>query len=106
MEKCPHCHERLPTFVDAFCPACRERLDEVGDQPGLIQEGVPSIAKKPNQGLFVLSVMGLVGSLFSTIFAVSRGHWYDAASTGGLAICLCVCIVWFAKRSGIGPPTS
>lgn len=31
MTKCPHCDEQLPAVADAFCPACRLRLDETPD---------------------------------------------------------------------------
>ena len=34
-EKCPHCGSLLPVIVDAFCPDCRQRLDETPVEEGL-----------------------------------------------------------------------
>jgi hypothetical protein len=33
MAVCPHCGERLPMAVDAFCPSCGNALDEPPARP-------------------------------------------------------------------------
>jgi hypothetical protein len=33
MERCPHCRVKLPAAIDAFCPECREPLEDAGKPP-------------------------------------------------------------------------
>jgi hypothetical protein len=55
MHNCPHCGERLPPVVDAYCPDCRESLTEPAPSapsepppttPEPAERGMPSLALK------------------------------------------------------------
>jgi hypothetical protein len=38
MDRCPHCGVVLPAIRDAFCPECRQRLDELPSEPLPVRE--------------------------------------------------------------------
>lgn len=70
--KCPHCGTDLPANSDAFCPDCRNALDEPPTIPnataGLQTEGKPS----GTIGLKVLGWLLVVGPLAANANAARR----------------------------------
>jgi len=47
--KCPHCGDDLPDTSDAFCPECREPLNEIQQVPGPALEAPTAKAAVPGQ---------------------------------------------------------
>ena len=93
MSTCPHCGERLPSVVDAFCPDCFTALDEPSAKEkaafGLTEEPTKEEPANAWQIITAMRLM-LVGVcvLFAGALAAARGHWAEALYTlgGGLAV--------------------
>jgi hypothetical protein len=47
MDRCPHYGVALPAIRDAFCPECRQDLDEPGNEPALAREPSAAVASEP-----------------------------------------------------------
>jgi hypothetical protein len=74
MTECPHCGVALPATVDAFCPECREPLDERPASLAALVERGPAVVTRtglPKVGASLMVLGGLV--LFLGLFALFLG---------------------------------
>src|SRR4051794_18767741 len=79
---CPHCGEPLPAVVDAFCPECRTRLDEVPRPRDPVTDKIRRDLWKDNAILFTLGgVFALLGAAFE--FALWLGGGDAQLASGG-----------------------
>jgi hypothetical protein len=75
--RCPHCGEPLPAVVDAFCPECRTRLDEVPRPRDPVTDKVRRDLWKDNAILFTL------GGVFAILGAIVEfGLWLGGGDVG------------------------
>ena len=100
METCPHCGKRLPLVVDAFCPECWERLDEI-PVTGENAEGQGDNRRPSKAGVSIgpFLMMGGLALLFVAVLAFSRRNWPDALNSAITAIVLLAFGTWFSGRS-------
>ena len=68
MTECPHCGAALPAVVDAFCPDCREPLDERPASLAALVERGPEVTVKrglslPGAVVMALGALCWVGAL-------------------------------------------
>ncbi|MDB5388667.1 MAG: hypothetical protein JWM11_4313 [Planctomycetaceae bacterium] len=98
---CPHCQAKLPFILDAFCPECRERLDEPPVSAGLAgalpEEGTKGSPSSGTRELVI--VIGLIGFASVVIRALKTGDWADVLYTGGLGLALILIFGWCARAS-------
>ncbi len=94
--QCPHCGASLPIVLDAFCPNCRQPLDE---QPSATTSCNES---RPRPGVNFLGLMGMIGGLAAMttgLFALIRENWAEAVYTGGIGLVITVISVgWLNRR--------
>jgi hypothetical protein len=105
-ENCPHCGAPLPVVPDAFCPICRERLDEPPEP--VVPRSAPAVAPPAadrrqaarTRAATVLRVTG-VWCLVLTVFFLVYGSADQVATTGILALlCLTASVDWSWLRRG------
>src|SRR5262245_47204861 len=76
-ENCPHCGAALPTMTDAFCPVCRNDLDEVPSPKQLPRSG-NATRRVVGEGFRVWHAMKLgmvaVGLVVGAIIAAIDGE--------------------------------
>ena len=100
MTTCPHCGVTLPPVIDAFCPECRERLDEAPENQ--TQDGTPAIdrGQEDRAGWLRLLFTGVGAmSLLLGLFALARGDWIEALYTGGGGLLIALGGLWFFRPS-------
>lgn len=105
MNECPHCGFRLPAVVDAFCPECREPLDERPTTPlappisGLL-EVRPRTVKKAGGSMFVflLSAWGLL-CLLVALFALFAGDLVGAGVRALIGVSFLLAAGWRSQRA-------
>lgn len=76
MTDCPHCGAALSGTVDAFCPECREPLDERPASLAALIERGPEVVRKSTAspwGALCLLAGGL--GLLASLVAVFAGEW-------------------------------
>jgi hypothetical protein len=91
MTECPHCGAGLPAVVDAFCPECREPLDERSASLATLVERGPEVVTKPpvsTTGVVLMVLGGL--SLLTTFVGLFAGVPVGGAPCGVLGIALLV----------------
>ena len=102
-DNCPHCGAPLPFVVDAYCPECREELDESPPGPGHESRVPAPAATGQAEPLSPLAAMTLFGSGFGgvcvAIGAAIEREWFWAV-VGGL---LGVAAMYVALSANNGP---
>ncbi len=99
-QRCPHCGFRLPASVDAFCPECRERLDE-----SPLGNAGPRVAARDHvTGGFLgpLMLFGGVGAIVAGLVAGLGGNWAEVLYTGGVGVGLVLGAATLARSQGRG----
>ena len=100
-EVCPHCGERLPIVVDAFCPECREPLDEPPAQP---RAATPADAEAPRPADRVVpspvraawcAFVACAWFIGAARLAITREWTAAAIGAGGGIVLLCVAYWWW-----------
>lgn len=86
---CPHCDARLPLAHDAFCPECRERLDDsvavpTEDSP----ESQPSDLDAESYRRAALMMIVGFGLMIFGMMAWGTEASIEAMVKGGLGLCL------------------
>jgi hypothetical protein len=76
---CPHCGAALPAVADAFCPECRNSLQEPTPTAGPETPGNPL--------RLLLLILGVV-VLLPDALAFTRGNWSEDSYAGGAGILL------------------
>ncbi len=102
-ENCPHCGAKLPWVVDAFCPACDERLDETlrhsekrgvlvqtGNNGAWLMRGILGV-------LFLLTGLLLIGMSLRVVFFGTRWPYATVVVVLGLGLVGTALIVIFYK---------
>jgi hypothetical protein len=100
LETCPHCGKPLPILVDAFCPECREPLDETPAKEA--NSGEESGRNQFHPGPLLLLLAGMAG-MFSGIHLFTRGYWLDGLYTGGGSVALVILGSWFSSGRSQDP---
>jgi len=98
-EVCPHCGERLPFVVDAFCPECRERLD---DPPFPAREAPSAEAAKPPDRIIPspwravwCAFLACVWLIAAVRVAIDRDWTAAALGAIGAIVLFCVAAWWW-----------
>jgi hypothetical protein len=86
---CPHCDARLPLAHDAFCPECRERLDDLPEtsaESGNAKE-VPIFVTEFDRAAALMTLVGF-GLMILGIMAWGTEGGVGLVVKGGLGLLL------------------
>lgn len=101
---CPHCGVTLPYIVDAFCPECRNSLDESPLIHDTIRpQPVGKVEGSPRDLLGFLMIFGGLAAVCIGFLLVGRGAWPEAISTGGGGLVVALLGVLWNRRASKFP---
>jgi hypothetical protein len=100
-DTCPHCGFRLPAVVDAFCPECREPLDEPPEQPALARDTSQRPAKPIGTVTAVCLILGGLAGVVAG-FLVGRNS-FDRVAVWVPSLFAIVVGVWALGASARKP---